>query len=146
MKILRVLVLTLPLLLTGCSPTVVVQPGADANNPGCAEVIVRLPETTDGQKRRTTNSQGTGAWGSPTVITLTCGVEPVMVSTLQCITAGGVDWVVSETNKPNYTFVSFGRTPATAITIDSTKASGATVLEDLGQAVQFTKQTKKCLG
>jgi hypothetical protein len=68
-----------------------------------------------------------------------------MVSTLPCITAGDVDWIVDESDKPNYTFISFGRTPATAVTIDSTKSSGANVLEDLGQAVQFTKQTKSCL-
>jgi hypothetical protein len=68
-----------------------------------------------------------------------------MASTLPCITAGDVDWLVDDSDQPNYTFISFGRTPGTAITIDSTKSSGANVLEDLGQAVQFTKQTKQCL-
>jgi len=69
-----------------------------------------------------------------------------MVSSLQCITAGGVDWIVDESQKPVYRFIAFGRKPATIVTVDSTKASGATVLDDLGQAVQFTKQTAKCLG
>jgi hypothetical protein len=69
-----------------------------------------------------------------------------MVSELPCVTAGGVDWIVDESGKPNYRFVSFGRTPATEIIIDSEKVSGATVLEDLGQAVQFTPSSKKCLG
>lgn len=145
MKILRILVLALPLLLTGCSATVVMPAAPLANDPGCAEVIVRLPSETDGQTRRTTNSQSTAAWGEPVAITLTCGLEPVMVSALPCITAGDVDWIVDDSAKPNYTFISFGRTPATAVTIDSTKSSGANVLEDLGQAVQFTKQSKKCL-
>jgi hypothetical protein len=145
MKIYRLLILAVPLFLTGCSPTVVLPAAPLANDPGCAEVIVRLPQTTDGQDKRTTNSQSTAAWGTPTVITLTCGLEPVMVSALPCLTAGGVDWLVDESMKPNYTFISFGRTPATAITIDSTKSSGANVLEDLGQAVQFTKSSKKCL-
>jgi hypothetical protein len=145
MKILRILALALPLVLSGCTSTVVMSPAPLANDPGCAEVIVRLPSETDGQIKRTTNSQSTAAWGSPIAITLTCGLEPVMVSTLPCITAGDVDWIVDESDKPNYTFISFGRTPATAVTIDSTKSSGANVLEDLGQAVQFTKQTKSCL-
>jgi hypothetical protein len=145
MKILRILALALPLVLSGCTATVVMSPAPLANDPGCAEVIVRLPSDTDGQIKRTTNSQSTAAWGSPVAITLTCGLEPVMVSTLPCITAGDVDWIVDESDKPNYTFISFGRTPATAVTIDSTKSSGANVLEDLGQAVQFTKQTKSCL-
>ena len=145
MKILRIWVLALPLLLTGCSATVVMPAAPLANDPDCAEVIVRLPSETDGQTKRTTNSQSTAAWGEPVAITLTCGLEPVMVSALPCITAGDVDWIVDDSAKPNYTFISFGRTPATAVTIDSTKSSGANVLEDLGQAVQFTKQTKKCL-
>ena len=145
MKILRIWVLALPLLLTGCAATVVMPAAPLANDPGCAEVIVRLPSETDSQTKRTTNSQSTAAWGEPVAITLTCGLEPVMVSALPCITAGDVDWIVDDSAKPNYTFISFGRTPATAVTIDSTKSSGANVLEDLGQAVQFTKQTKKCL-
>jgi hypothetical protein len=145
MKILRIWLLALPLLLTGCSATVVMPAAPLANDPDCAEVIVRLPGETDGQTKRTTNSQSTAAWGEPVAITLTCGLEPVMVSALPCITAGDVDWIVDDSAKPNYTFISFGRTPATAVTIDSTKSSGANVLEDLGQAVQFTKQTKKCL-
>jgi len=145
MKILRIWVLALPLLLTGCAATVVMPAAPLANDPSCAEVIVRLPSETDGQAKRTTNSQSTAAWGEPVAITLTCGLEPVMVSALPCITAGDVDWIVDDSDKPNYTFISFGRTPATAVTIDSTKSSGANVLEDLGQAVQFTKQSKKCL-
>ena len=145
MKILRIWVLALPLVLTGCAATVVMPAAPLANDPGCAEVIVRLPSETDGQAKRTTNSQSTAAWGEPVAITLTCGLEPVMVSALPCITAGDVDWIVDDSDKPNYTFISFGRTPATAVTIDSTKSSGANVLEDLGQAVLFTKQSKKCL-
>ena len=144
MKILRLLALALPLALTGCSATVVLPAAPLANDPGCAEVIVRLPADTDGQAKRTTNSQSTAAWGSPVAITLTCGLEPVMVSAMPCITAGNVDWLVDDSDQPNYTFISFGRTPATAITIDSTRSSGANVLDDLGQAVQFTKSTKNC--
>ena len=144
MKILRILALALPLVLTGCSATVVLPAAPLSNDPGCAEVIVRLPADTDGQAKRTTNSQSTAAWGSPVAITLTCGLEPVMVSALPCITAGNVDWLVDDSDQPNYTFISFGRTPATAITIDSTRSSGANFLDDLGQAVQFTKSTKNC--
>ena len=132
--------------LGGCAATVVLTPADDANNPNCAEVIVRLPQETSTLTKRSTNSQSTAAWGSPVAVTLRCGLDPVMVSTLPCVTAGGVDWIVDESGKPNYQFVSFGRTPATEIIINSEKVSGATVLEDLGQAVQFTPSTKKCLG
>jgi hypothetical protein len=146
MKFFRVLLVLLPLALAGCSATVNLPAASDSNNPDCAKVIVRLPQTTDNQERRTTSSQSTAAWGTPAAITLTCGLDTVKVSKLQCITAGGVDWIVDESQKPVYRFISFGRTPATIVTVDSTKASGATVLDDLGQAVQFTEQTAKCLG
>jgi len=132
--------------LMGCAATVVLSPADDANNPACAKVIVRLPQDTDGLAKRSTNSQSTAAFGTPVAVTLRCGLKPVMVSALPCLSAGGVDWLVDESNKPKYTFISFGRTPATEITVDSTRASGATVLEDLGQAVQFTPVSKKCLG
>jgi hypothetical protein len=140
-----ILLLCIPA-LSSCSATVVLSPADDANNPSCAKVIVRLPQETDGLSKRSTNSQSTAAFGTPVAVTLRCGLKPVLVSALPCITAGGVDWIVDESNKPKYTFISFGRTPATEITVDSRKASGATVLEDLGQAVQFTPSTKKCLG
>jgi hypothetical protein len=132
--------------LMGCAATVVLSQADDANNPSCAKVMVRLPQDTDGLTKRSTNSQSTAAFGTPVAVTLRCGLKPILVSALPCLTAGGVDWIVDESNKPKYTFISFGRTPATEITVDSTKASGATVLEDLGQAVQFTPVSKKCLG
>lgn len=139
------LVLPLLLILTGCSATVVMQPAEQANDPACAEVMVRLPQTTADQQKRVTSSQSTAAWGDPVAVSLTCGLKTVQVSNLACITAGDVDWLVDEADKPTYRFISFGRTPATVVTVDSTKASGATVLEDLGLAVQFTKKTKQCL-
>ncbi len=144
MKLFRLLPLLL--LLTGCSATVVMDPAEDANNPYCAEVMVRLPSETASQQKRVTSSQSTAAWGEPVTVSLTCGLGPVEISALPCITAGDVDWLVDESDKPTYRFISFGRTPATVVTIDSTKVSGATVLEDLGLAVQFTKKTKQCLG
>lgn len=52
-------------MLTGCSGDVPMIPADDANNPACADVIVRLPSTVDGLDRRYTNAQSTGAWGDP---------------------------------------------------------------------------------
>ncbi len=61
-------------------------PAADANDPVCAEVSVRLPDSVDGEPRRWTDAQATGAWGNPSVVLLTCGVEPPAPSTLACQT------------------------------------------------------------
>ena len=146
MKFFASITLLLTLALSGCSATVSLESAPDANNPDCAKVIVRLPSKTASEEKRTTNSQSTAAWGNPVTITLTCGLNPIKVSKLACVTAGGVDWLVDESEKPTFRFITYGRTPATMVTVDSTKISGATVLEDLGLAVQFTKETKKCLG
>lgn len=138
--------IALSLALSACSPTVSLEPAADANNPGCADVIVRLPDGVDGQERRTTNAQSTAAWGNPTTVILRCGIEPVEISTLPCVTASGVDWLVDESAKPSFRFISFGRDPAVEVIVDSENAVGVNALESLAPAVQSIEASKRCLG
>jgi hypothetical protein len=121
------------------------EPAADANNPGCADVIVRLPDAVDGQERRTTNAQSTAAWGNPATVILRCGIEPVEISTLPCVTASGVDWIIDESAKPSFRFISFGRTPALEVIVDSENAVGVNVLDSLAQAVKSIEPTKNCV-
>jgi hypothetical protein len=137
--------IALTLSLSACSPTVSLEPAADANNPGCAEVIVRLPDAVDGQERRTTNAQSTAAWGNPATVILRCGIEPVEISTLPCVTASGVDWLVDESAKPSFRFISFGRDPAVEVIVDSENAVGVNVLDSLSPAVQNIEPNKICL-
>ncbi len=122
-------------MLTGCSTTVTLPPAADANNPACADVTVRLPDTVDGQERRWTDAQATGSWGAPTSVILTCGVDVPGASTLDCQTVGAVDWLIDETEAPNYRFTTFGRTPAVEVYLDYDVVSGRDVLDDLATAV-----------
>src|SRR6478735_11720857 len=89
-------------LLAGCTSTVTLEPASLANDPRCADVIVRLPSTVDGQARRWTDAQATGAWGDPSAVLLTCGLESPGPSTLRCITVGGVDWLVDESESPRF--------------------------------------------
>jgi hypothetical protein len=138
--------IALSLALSACSPTVSLEPAEDANNPGCADVIVRLPDVVDGQERRTTNSQSTAAWGNPATIILRCGIEPVEVSALPCVTASGVDWLVDESAKPSYRFISYARTPALEVIVDSEKAVGVNALDGLSYAVMSIEPSKTCLG
>lgn len=130
--------------LTGCTATVSLEAAPDANNPKCAEVIVRLPDDIEGQLRRTTNAQSTSAWGEPASIILRCGLPPVEASTLKCITVSSVDWLVDDTNAPSYRFISFGRNPATEVIVDSQNASGATALDALSPLVQLIEATRSC--
>jgi hypothetical protein len=77
---------------------------------------------------------------------LRCGIEPVEISTLACVTASGVDWLVDESAKPSFRFISFGRDPAIEVIVDSENAVGVNALESLAPAVQSIEATKRCLG
>jgi hypothetical protein len=130
--------------LSACSATVSLEPAVDSNNPACAEISVRLPDTVDQQQKRSTDAQATGAWGDPTTVLLRCGLPAVEVSTLPCVTASGVDWLVDDSKKPSYRFITFGRKPATEVIVDSRKVSGVSALDDLSAAIQSIQATKHC--
>lgn len=132
------------LLLTGCAPVVNLQAAEDANNPLCAEVSVRVPDTLGELEKRETNSQATAAWGEPAAVLMRCGLEGVEVSTLPCVTAGEVDWLVDDSEAPNYRFISYARYPAVEVIVDSKLASGVSALEGLAQAVSQIPATKTC--
>jgi hypothetical protein len=131
---------------SGCAPTLNLEPGPDANTPGCAEVVVRLPTQLGELPLRNTNAQATGAWGEPASVILRCGIEPVEVSALPCVTVADVDWLVDDSAAPSFRFVTFGRTPATEVIVDSGKASGITALEELADAVNRAEPEKVCQG
>jgi hypothetical protein len=130
--------------LSGCTATVVVESAPEANDPGCAEIIVRLPDQVGDLSKRQTNAQSTGAWGNPTAVILRCGLEPVEISSLPCVTAGGVDWLVDESKAPSYRFITYAANPATEVIVDSAQISGVSALEGLGSAVSNIPAAKRC--
>lgn len=134
------------LTLAGCASTVRLEPAPEANDPACAEVSVRLPGTLDGQHRRWTDAQSTGAWGDPSAVILTCGVPPPGPTEARCITIGGVDWIVDESEAPVYRVTSYGREPAVEVYIDNEAVSSNEVLDRLGPLVAgATEQTAQCV-
>ena len=141
-----VLAIVLSFSLTACAPTVNLEVAPLANDPACAEVIVRLPDVVADQTKRVSNAQSTAAWGNPASVILRCGLEPLAASTLTCVTAGEIDWLVDESAAPSYRFITFGRTPATEVIVDSQIVAGVTALEELAGAVQNIEATKYCLG
>jgi len=121
--------------LTGCSSTVHLDPAPEANDAACAEVTVRLPGELDGQARRWTDAQATGAWGDPAVILLSCGLEPPGPSTLPCQNIDGVDWIIDDAEAPRYRVTTFGRVPAVELYLDTEVVSSAEVLDRLSAIV-----------
>lgn len=124
--------------LTACTTTVSMEPAQLANDPACAEVISRLPQTIAGQEKRWTDAQATGAWGSPASVLLTCGLEEPGPSTLPCRDFEGVDWLVDESQAADerYTLTTFGRSPALQVFIDYAEVSSADVAQALGPLVR----------
>ena len=130
--------------LSSCTATVNLEAAPLANDPACAEITVRLPDVIGDQNKRVTNAQATGAWGEPSSVILRCGIEPVTVSSLTCVTASEVDWVVDDSKSPSFRFISFGRSPATEVIVDSTAVAGVTALDAVAQAVKNIPATKTC--
>lgn len=131
---------------SGCAATVSLQPGELANDPNCAEVSVRLPDSIADQQRRITDAQATAAYGDPTSIIVRCGLAPVEVSSLSCVTTSDVDWLVDPADAPKYRFISFGRSPATEVIVDSTKVTGVSTLDALANAIKSLPATAHCSG
>ncbi|MEN9342414.1 MAG: hypothetical protein RIR24_1, partial [Actinomycetota bacterium] len=71
---------------------------------------------------------------------------PVAISTLPCVTAAGVDWLVDESERPKFRFITFGREPAIEVIVDSENAVGVNALESLAPAVQSIDALKRCQG
>lgn len=129
--------------LSACAATVSLQPAEHADDPACAAVSVRLPEQVAGQDRRWTDAQATGAWGSPTAIILTCGVEEPGPSTLRCETVEGVDWLIDESEGADnrYRFTTFGRTPAVEVYLDFDVVGSADTLRALSPILDRELET-----
>lgn len=130
--------------LTGCAATVSMQPADDADDPLCAAVMVRLPDSLDGQQRRWTDAQSTGAWGDPSAVLLSCGVVPPGPTEAQCITVAGVDWIVDDSDAPRYRITSYGRTPAVEVLTDNEIVAPTSVLDGLATAVQQLPKERQC--
>lgn len=137
---------TVGALLTACSPVVALDPAPHANDPSCADVIVRLPETLENLPRRETNAQATGAWGEPAAVLLRCGVTVPTASDLPCVQTDDIQWLRDDSHAPSYVFTSYGRTPAIAVVIDQKKLSPGPTLQDLEPLIAFTKANgHRCL-
>jgi Protein of unknown function (DUF3515) len=131
--------------LTACAPVVDVTPAKDSADAACAPMMVALPDSIGEAKLRKTNSQGTAAWGDPSLVILRCGVNVPGPTTDRCVTVNGVDWVIKE-GDPVWTLTTFGREPATEILMDPDKISSATVLADLSAPASKIKATRGCVG
>lgn len=130
--------------LAGCAGDVPLDAAVNANDPACADVIVRLPQTVADLEQRTTNAQSTGAWGDPAGVLLRCGIEPSGPTTDECVNVNGIDWIIDRSNPPLYRFEAYGRTPGLEVIVDSEQASGTATVVDLASVVSILPQERQC--
>lgn len=136
--------LTLTAGLTACAGDVPLHSAAGANDPACAAVTVRLPDTVADLEKRTTNAQSTGAWGEPASVLLYCGTETSGPTTDDCVNVNGVDWIIDRSNAPMYKFEAYGRTPGLQVIVNSEQASGTETVVDLAAVAKLLPQSRTC--
>ncbi|WP_427018394.1 DUF3515 family protein [Pseudarthrobacter sp. P1] len=132
------------LALTGCTPSVEVSAAAGSADPACAPMMVALPDSLGDAAKRSTTSQGTAAWGDPSLVILRCGVNAPGPTTDRCVGVNGVDWVLKE-GDPAWTLTTYGRTPATEVVFDPNKIPSSTVLAQLANAAAKIPATRHCV-
>lgn len=124
--------------LAGCTPVVSMTPAAEfANDPACADAVVRLPDAISSYAQRQTDAQGTSAWGDPTVVLFTCGVPVPRVSELPCVEIQGIFWLREEVDA-GYAYTTYGRDPAIRVVVDPDAVGPGVVLDDLAVPVSYT--------
>lgn len=137
--------LPLALLLGGCAGTVNLEAAPEANAVACAEISVRLPDAVGELERRSTNAQATAAWGDPAAVIYRCGLPPIGPSDLPCFTVDGVDWLLDDSDAPDFAFVSYGRTPVTEVIVDNDVVRGPEALRPISAAVAAVPAEMRCL-
>jgi hypothetical protein len=130
-------VLLIVLALAGCAPVVSMTPAAEfANDPGCADATVRMPDTLGDYRLRNTDAQSTAAWGQPTVALLYCGVPVPQASDLPCVQIEGIFWLREEVDA-GLAFTTYGRDPAVRLVIDTDALGPGIALDDIANAVSY---------
>jgi len=125
--------------LAGCTSPHYVEAAPYAGDPGCADVMLAVPEVVGGLEYRTTTSQATASWGEEFAIEARCGVEPPGPTTDECLaittSTVEVDWVLTETDEA-WVATTFGLSPALEVTVPMVRADEAVgdVLAELSGA------------
>ena len=124
-----------------------VKPGPFADNPRCADVISRAPETVLSKSRDDVTGDGVAAWGDGSIV-LRCGVTPLTPTTNLCVTVNGVDWVLDEERAKKdgvQVLTTYGRDPAVEVTVEGDASKAGDALVDVNRAVRGIPQKSKCL-
>lgn len=118
----------LVLAISGCTAPVVVEPAPYAGDPGCAAVMLGIPDEVGGLARLETSSQATAAYGDEPRIVVRCGVEVPGPSSERCLAidtpAASADWLVLEEDDV-WRAIAFGRNPAMEVVVPKIRADQA---------------------
>lgn len=125
-----------------------VEPGPFADDPQCADVLSRMPDSVLDRERDDVRGTGTAAWGDGEVV-LRCGVHPLPANANLCVTANGVDWVLDEKRAKSdgvKILTTYGQNPAVQVTLAPGIDVGGDALVTLNPAVKTIPQKSRCIG
>lgn len=105
--------------ISACSTAVEAAPAPRADEALCAQVASAWPTQVGGNERveTTVDSPTVAAWGDPAIIAR-CGVTSPGPTTDECLSADGVDWVMTRLDD-GMRFVTYGRDPAVEVLVPS---------------------------
>jgi hypothetical protein len=128
---------------SACSGAVPLEAAPGATDARCAEVVVRLPSDIHGLPSRSTDAQGTGAWGEPAQILLRCGV-PDPGPSAECITEQGIDWRIDDADADAVRAITYGRSPVTEVVVDARLSGGREILGAVAPALARLPVSERC--
>lgn len=132
--------------VSGCTAPIVVEPAPYAGDPGCAAVMLGIPDEVGGLERHETSSQATASYGDEPRITVRCGVDVPGPASERCVAidtpSASADWLVVE-EADVWRATAFGRNPAMEVVIPKIRADQAVgeILAVLGPAATLAQRT-----
>ncbi|GES32125.1 DUF3515 family protein [Streptomyces angustmyceticus] len=128
------------------SPTFGLDAAPGAGSAACARIADGYPDEIAGAGRTSTGLAGAAAWGDGAVVAR-CGLDKPLPTKEACAQVDGVDWVwrTSPDDDGRTLLVTYGRSPAVEVRIDTRRAAPDAVLIDLSRLVKPLRQDHRCL-
>ncbi|MGH4033845.1 DUF3515 family protein [Actinomycetota bacterium Odt1-20B] len=117
-----------------------------AHSAACARLAAAFPDRLADADRDSTDVAGAAVWGDGAV-TVRCGLPTPLPTGDPCSEVDGVDWVwrARQDEPDSRLLITYGRSPAVEVRVDTRHAAPDAVLIDLSRLVKPIRQVRECL-
>ncbi|MGH4036027.1 DUF3515 family protein [Actinomycetota bacterium Odt1-20B] len=128
------------------SPTFDLEAAPRAHSAACDRLTDAYPDRLADADRDSTDVAGAAVWGDGAVI-VRCGLHTPPPTADPCTQVDGVDWVwrANEDQGDSKLLLTYGRSPAVEVRVDTRHAAPDAVLVDLSRLVKPIHQARKCI-